>query len=108
MPAHPIASNANRPTSLKLPSALKAQLEADAQQMGMSLHAFMLQTLAESAQRTRLRQSFAQDSAQALADVKAAGSAYALGDVRAHFAQVRQHRQGQGPKPQDLTPQRFA
>ena len=57
---------ASIPTSLKLPSALKLQLEEDAQQMGMSLHAFMVSTLADAAQRKRLRQSFAQDAADAL------------------------------------------
>ena len=41
MPAVP----ANVPTSLKLPGALKLQLEEDAKQMGMSLHAFMVSTL---------------------------------------------------------------
>ena len=37
MPAVP----ASIPTSLKLPGALKLQLEEDAKQMGMSLHAFI-------------------------------------------------------------------
>jgi len=63
MPAVP----ASIPTSLKLPGALKQQLEEDAKQMGMSLHAFMVSTLADAAKRKRLRQQFAQDSAEALA-----------------------------------------
>lgn len=42
----PTTSLANKPTSLKLPAALKAQLENVAQNAGLSLHAFMLQTLA--------------------------------------------------------------
>ena len=51
MPAVP----ASIPTSLKLPGALKQQLEEDAKQMGMSLHAFMVSTLADAAKRKRLR-----------------------------------------------------
>jgi hypothetical protein len=51
MPAVP----ATTPTSLKLPGALKLQLEEDAKQMGMSLHAYMVSTLADAAQRKRLR-----------------------------------------------------
>jgi len=42
MPAVP----ASIPTSLKLPGALKQQLEEDAKQMGMSLHAFIWLTKA--------------------------------------------------------------
>jgi hypothetical protein len=91
MPAVP----ASIPTSLKLPSALKLQLEEDAKKMGMSLHAFMLSTLADAAQRKRLRQTFAQDSADALAVMKATGTGHALEDVRVYFSQLKEHRQGQ-------------
>jgi len=38
-------------SGIKLPGALKQQLEEDAKQMGMSLHAFMVSTLADAAQR---------------------------------------------------------
>lgn len=38
----------SKPTSLKLPAALKTQLESDAQRAGLSLHAYMVQTLADS------------------------------------------------------------
>ncbi len=99
MPANVAASAATSPTSLKLPNALKLQLEEDAQQMGMSLHAFMLNTLADAAQRKRLRQGFAQDAADALANMKATGKGHALDDVRAYFDQMKKHRQGQAKRP---------
>jgi hypothetical protein len=98
MPAVP----ANIPTSLKLPGALKLQLEEDAKQMGMSLHAFMVSTLADAAQRKRLRQSFAQDSADALAVMKATGTGHALDDVRLYFSQLKEHRQGRSAPPAPL------
>ena len=50
----PIISTTIKPTSLKLPAALKTQLENDAQSAGVSLHAFMVQTLADSVRRTRI------------------------------------------------------
>jgi hypothetical protein len=103
MPAVP----ANIPTSLKLPSALKLQLEEDAQQMGMSLHAFMVSTLAEAAQRKRLRQTFAQDSADALAVMKATGKGHALEDVRLYFSQLKKHRQGKSAPPAPLQPKKM-
>ena len=93
---------ANVPTSLKLPGALKLQLEEDAKQMGMSLHAFMLSTLADAAQRKRLRQTFAQDSADALAVMKATGTGHALDDVRLYFSQLKEHRQGRSAPPAPL------
>ena len=102
MPATTASSSATSPTSLKLPSALKLQLEEDARQVGMSLHAFMVNTLADAAQRKRLQQSFAQDSADALADMKATGTGHALEDVRGYFRQLKSHRQGQGARPADL------
>jgi hypothetical protein len=103
MPAVP----ANIPTSLKLPGALKLQLEEDAKQMGMSLHAFMLSTLADAAQRKRLRHTFAQDSVDALTVMKASGKGHALEDVRVYFSQLKEHRQGQRLPPAPLQPKKM-
>ncbi len=103
MPAAPVSI----PTSLKLPSALKLQLEEDAKQMGMSLHAFMVSTLADAAQRRRLRQTFAQDSVDALAIMKATGTGHALDDVRLYFSELKEHRQGQSAPPAPLQPKKM-
>lgn len=103
----PTTSLANKPTSLKLPAALKAQLEDVAQNAGLSLHAFMLQTLADSVRRTRQREAFALDSMTALHDMKSSGLGYELGAVRAYFSQLASHRKGLQAKPQDLLPTRL-
>ena len=103
----PTTTLANKPTSLKLPAALKAQLEDVAQNAGLSLHAFMLQTLADSVRRTRQREAFALDSMTALHDMKSSGLGYELGDVRAYFSQLASHRKGLQAKPQDLLPTRL-
>ena len=97
----------SKPTSLKLPAALKTQLEMDAQKAGISLHAFMVQTLAESVHRTRLREAFAQDSQAALRDMKASGVGYELGSVRAYFSDISIHRKGLQTKPKALAPTRM-
>ncbi len=102
MTATSATASANIPTSLKLPSALKLQLEEDAKQMGMSLHAFMVSTLADAAQRKRLKQTFAQDSAEALADMNASGKGHALEDVRLYFSELKEHRQGKRAPPAPL------
>jgi predicted transcriptional regulator len=97
----------SKPTSLKLPAALKTQLEINAQNAGISLHAFMVQTLAESVQRTRLREAFIKDSQAALSDMKARGLGYELGSVRSYFSELASHRKGLQAKPQDLAPTRL-
>lgn len=103
----PTPRSASQPTSLKLPAALKTQLEHDARQAGLSLHAFMVQTLADSVRRTRLRAAFAQDAATALSDMKTSAVGYELGAVRGYFSELASHRQGQQAKPQDLAPTRL-
>ena len=97
-------STASKPTSLKLPAELKTQLEQEAQRAGLSLHAFMGETRADSGRRTRLRDAWAQDSINALSDMTASGSGHELGDVRAYFSRLARHRQGLQAKPGDLSP----
>lgn len=103
----PASSVTNRPTSLKLPAALKAQLEDGAKDAGMSLHAFMVQTLADSVRRAHLRETFAQDCDTALRDMKTNGSGHELGDVRAYFSELALHRKGLRARPQELAPTRL-
>ena len=103
----PAINTASRPTSVKLPAALKAQLEKDAQSAGLSLHAFMVQTLADSVRRTRLREAFTMDTAAALSDMKTSGEGFELGDVRAYFSELTNHRKGLRAKPQALLPTRL-
>ena len=90
----PVTSGASHSTSLKLPAALKARLEIDAQNAGLSQHAFMLQTLADSARRTRLREAFALDSSAALRDMKSSNLGYELGDVRTYFSAMNRIEKG--------------
>jgi hypothetical protein len=67
----------------------------------------MVSTLAEAAQRKRLRQTFAQDSADALAVMKATGKGHALDDVRLYFSQLKEHRQGKSAPPATLQPKKM-
>jgi hypothetical protein len=49
-------------------------------------------------------QKFTQESADALAVMKATGTGHALDDVRAYFAQLKRHLQGQCERPAMLQP----
>ncbi len=71
-------------TSLKLPAELKAAIDEDARKQGLSSHAYMVKTLADAAERARLREQFTQDALAAEQDMLARGG-YDLTDVRAHF-----------------------
>lgn len=97
-------SASSKATSLKLPAELKTQLQDVANAAGMSLHAYMVQTLAESVRRAYLREAFLLDSTKALRDMKSSGTGYELGDVRAYFSAMANHRKGMQAKPQDLSP----
>ena len=103
----PSANLSPKPTSLKLPPGLKAQLEDVAQNAGLSLHAFMIQTLADSVRRAQMREAFAQDSIDALRDMKTNGLGYELGDVRTYFSQLAEHRKGKREKPAAPKPTRI-
>ncbi len=93
------ASAAIRPTSLKLPAGLKAQIDDIAGREGVSAHAFMLQTLAAATQRAYLREKFQQDSEDALRNMQSTGMGHELGAVRDYFSKLALFRQGKGPRP---------
>jgi len=98
---------ASIPTSLKRSGTLKLQLGEDVKQMGMSLHTVMLSTLADAAKRKRLRQTSAQDSADALAVMKSTDTGHALEGVCIYFSQLKEHRQGKSAQPAPLQPKKM-
>jgi len=100
-------SVASKPTSLKLPASIKTLLEEDARKAGLSLHAYMVQTLADSVRRTRLPEAFTRDALEALSDMKTNGSGYELGHVRAYFSELTNYRKRLQDRPRDLSPTRI-
>ena len=96
-----------KPTSLKLPAGLKAELENVAQKSGLSVHAYMVKALADTVRRAQLREAFSLDSMNALNEMKASGLGHEIGDVRVYFSQLAAHRKGRQPKPPALRPTRL-
>lgn len=96
------------PTSLKLPPALKGMIDEAARQAGVSSHAYMVNTLAEAAQRAKLREQFDHDTEDALLDVQTNGLGHDLADVKAYFAQMAQFRAGLAERPVPLVPKKWA
>ena len=72
-------------TSLKLPEALKEDIQSLAAQDKISAHAFMVSTLENEVRRRRLRAEFLADANAAAADIDAGGPVYALDDVRTYI-----------------------
>ncbi len=99
-----LPSKPTSPTSLKLPPALKSQVDEVARKAGISTHAYMIQALTESVQHAVLREAFAADCAQALQEMDARGKGHELGAVRQHFSQLAAYRAGKGGKPAPLRP----
>lgn len=73
------------PTSIKLPASVKAQIDESARKAGVSAHAFMVKTLADASERSRLQEQFHQDSMDALRDMEETGLAYAWDDVKIYL-----------------------
>ena len=88
-------------TSLKLPAELKAALDEDARKQGLSMHAYMVKTLAEATERTRQREQFTQDALVAEQDMLARG-AYDLADARTYFQARLRGEQPERPPLRDV------
>ena len=107
-PALPPRPGAFQPTSLKLPSALKAQIDETARKAGISPHAFMLQTLAAATEQANMREQFQRDAQDAQAQMKASGLGHELSAVQDYFARLADFRAGKGRKPRKPSPKPIA
>ena len=87
-------------TSLKLPAELKSAIDEEAKKLGMSSHAYMVKTLADTAERARLREQFTQDALDAERDMLERGG-HDWEDVKAYFAA---RRRGENPERPPLRP----
>ena len=90
-------------TSLKLPDALKDEIQTLAALDGVSPHALMVGTLEKEVARRRLRAQFLADADAAAAEIDAGGPVYALEDVNRWIkARIHSHATGDAvaePKP---------
>ena len=87
------------PTSLKLPAALKAQIDDIARKAGVSAHAFMVKTLSDAAERSRQREQFTQDSLAALREVEETGLSYDWDEVKTYLKARSADRSTPRPQP---------
>ena len=96
------------PTSLKLPAAVKRDIDEAARAAGTSSHAYMIDVLQKAVERQRLRDQFQRDAMVALREAEATGLGPALADVQASFAHMAEVRVGRVPRPAPLAPKPLA
>ncbi|HAF00202.1 MAG TPA: hypothetical protein DCO68_06120 [Methylophilaceae bacterium] len=72
-------------TSLKLPDALKERVAKQAELVGKSPHAFMVDAIANEAERVEKRQAFIQSALEAKIDFDETGMAYDGDEVMKYF-----------------------
>ena len=73
------------PTSLKLPASVKAQIDESARKAGISAHAFMVKTLADASENTRVQEQFYLDGVASFEEVQASGMAYDWEEVKVYL-----------------------
>jgi predicted transcriptional regulator len=72
-------------TSLKLPAAVKRDMERLAKKAGLTTHAFMVQALTEKAQLEKHRAQFVNDGLRAAREMDHSGIAYEFDEVKAYL-----------------------
>ena len=96
------------PTSLKLPAAVKRDIDEAARAAGTSSHAYMIDVLQKAVERQRLRDQFQRDAMDAEQEMLRTGLGHPWEDVRAYFAQMAEFRAGRAPRPAPLEPKPIA
>lgn len=86
-------------TSLKLPSALKSELEELARRSGETTHAIMVRALTEHVAAARRYRRFLDDAADADVAMQQNGVGYAMEDVHAYVAAKVRGKPAKRPKP---------
>ncbi len=86
-------------TSLKLPSALKTELEELARRSGETTHAIMVRALTEHVAAANRYRRFLDDAAHADDAMQLNGVGYAMEDVHAYVAAKVRGEPAKRPKP---------
>jgi predicted transcriptional regulator len=86
-------------TSIKLPAALKAELEKLARRSGETTHAVMVRALSEHVAAAKRYRTFLDDAARADVAMQESGVGYAMQDVHAYVSAKVGGKQAKRPSP---------
>jgi len=87
------------PTTIKLPATLKKRIASLVKHTGQSVHAFMLEAIAEKAELAEKRRLFVEDALEAEREMEASGKAYDAEDVHQYLRERAQGKQPKRPQP---------
>ncbi len=100
--AHTGAGHARSTTTIRLPLELRTRLDALAAQAGQSTHAFMLETLANSAERLEKAQAFEAESERRWQQMQRTHTFVAWDDFRDYVLALAAGEHPERPKPRKL------
>ncbi len=86
-------------TSIRLPSALKSELEKLARRSGETTHAVMVRALSEHVAAAKRYRSFLDDAGRADVAMQKSGAGYAMQDVHAYVATKVRGKPAKRPSP---------
>jgi predicted transcriptional regulator len=91
-------------TTVRLPEQLKARVDRLAAARGSTAHAFMLEAIAEVADRVERKQAFEAEAERRLKEMARTGEYLTLDDLRAYGAALALGEKPAPPKPRRMTP----
>jgi predicted transcriptional regulator len=91
-------------TTVRLPERLKVRIERLAAARGSTAHAFMLDAIAEVADRMERRQAFEVEAERRLKEMARTGEYLTLDDLRAYGAALARGEKPAPPKARLMTP----
>jgi len=89
-------------TTIRLPEELKSRIETRAAARGATAHAFMLEAIAEAADRLELEQDFAAEAERRLQDMQRTGEYLTVDDLRAYAMALARGESPARPKPRKM------
>lgn len=92
-------------TTIRLPEELKARVERLAAASGGTVHAFMLDAIAEVTERMERRQDFDAEATRRLQHMQESGEYLALDDLRGYATALARGGQPAKPTARTMTPQ---
>ncbi|MEO5732221.1 MAG: CopG family transcriptional regulator [Rubrivivax sp.] len=89
-------------TTVRVPESLRVRVESMAAARGSTVHAFMLEAIAEATDRLERRQDFEAEAARRLQHMQNTGEYLTLADLRKHATRLARKADATAPKPRTL------
>lgn len=95
-------------TTIRLPDELRARIETVAAARGSTVHAFMLEAIAEATERMEQRQDFEAEAERRLRHMQETGEHLTTEDLRGYAQALARGDKPARPKPRAMRPEELA